>query len=220
MPPTHTPRPEKARAIGQAATRVFGRDGYTRASIDAIAKEAGVSTRTIYNHFPEGKAQLFAEVIRFTSAQVARTHIDLIDRHLGRRSVDLESDLAGLALDLAASATQEEVAPHFALVRQIIAEAEHLPPDVLAEWRRIGPGSVGRALADRLADLSSRGLLDVPDPALAARHFLQLTSAELTQRSFYGVFPVSDAEAETVVAAGVHAFLRVYAPAKTRVETA
>jgi len=33
------------------------RDGYTRASIDAISAEAGVSTRTIYNHFTD-KAML------------------------------------------------------------------------------------------------------------------------------------------------------------------
>jgi AcrR family transcriptional regulator len=199
-------------AIGRAATVVFGRDGYTRASIDAIAKQAGVSTRTIYNHFPEGKARLFAEVIRFTSGQVARVHIDLIDRHLGRRSVDLESDLTGLALDMARSASREDIAPHFAMVRQIIAEAEHLPPDVLAEWRRSGPEAVQSALAARLADLADRGLLVAPDPVLAARHFSLLTGAEITQRTFYGVFPLTPEETESVIATGVRTYLRLYGP--------
>jgi AcrR family transcriptional regulator len=49
---------EKRRAIIDGATAVFGRDGYTRAGIDSIAKEAGVSTRTIYNHFAN-KEELF-----------------------------------------------------------------------------------------------------------------------------------------------------------------
>ena len=45
-------RPDKREAILRGALTVFARDGYTRASIDAIAKEGEVSTRTLYNHFP------------------------------------------------------------------------------------------------------------------------------------------------------------------------
>ncbi|MEV5986378.1 helix-turn-helix domain-containing protein [Streptomyces sp. NPDC052051] len=50
--------PEKRRSIAQAARAVFGREGYSRASVDANAVEAGVSKRTIYNHFTD-KEQLF-----------------------------------------------------------------------------------------------------------------------------------------------------------------
>ena len=45
-----------------AATRVFLRDGYGAASIDKVAHEAGVSTRTIYERF-KNKADLLASVI-------------------------------------------------------------------------------------------------------------------------------------------------------------
>ena len=45
-----------------AATRVFLRDGYSLASIDKVASEAGVSTRTIYERF-KNKAELMAAVI-------------------------------------------------------------------------------------------------------------------------------------------------------------
>src|ERR1700677_1180163 len=45
-----------------AATRVFLRDGYGGASIDKVAHEAGVSTRTIYERF-KNKADLLASVI-------------------------------------------------------------------------------------------------------------------------------------------------------------
>src|ERR1700732_2882965 len=44
-----------------AATRVFLRDGYGGASIDRVAGEAGVSTRTIYERF-KNKADLLAAV--------------------------------------------------------------------------------------------------------------------------------------------------------------
>src|ERR1022692_4930195 len=45
-----------------AATRVFLREGYGLASIDKVASEAGVSTRTIYERF-KNKADLLAAVI-------------------------------------------------------------------------------------------------------------------------------------------------------------
>src|ERR1700683_3551485 len=46
----------------EAATRVFLREGYGLASIDKVASEAGVSTRTIYERF-RNKADLLAGVI-------------------------------------------------------------------------------------------------------------------------------------------------------------
>src|SRR5271154_123159 len=77
-PPRRTGRPrrgtEPARTdtlIG-AATRVFLREGYGHASIDKVAHEAGVSTRTIYERF-KNKADLLAAVItRLVDRDVAR----------------------------------------------------------------------------------------------------------------------------------------------------
>lgn len=55
---------EQARtdALISAATRVFLRDGFGAASIDKVAHEAGVSTRTIYERF-KNKADLLVSVI-------------------------------------------------------------------------------------------------------------------------------------------------------------
>ena len=64
-------RPAKREAIEHAGLRVFARLGYTRASIDLISEEAGVSTRTIYNHF-ENKLGLFSAVL-LASATVSPT---------------------------------------------------------------------------------------------------------------------------------------------------
>ena len=60
-------RSDKRRAIIDGALAVFARDGYTRASIDAISAEAGVSTRTVYNHFTDkaaGKEWLYSGVTK------------------------------------------------------------------------------------------------------------------------------------------------------------
>ena len=49
-------------ALIDAATRVFLREGYGLASIDKVAAEAGVSTRTIYERH-KNKADLLGAVI-------------------------------------------------------------------------------------------------------------------------------------------------------------
>jgi AcrR family transcriptional regulator len=70
---------------------VFARDGYARASIDVIAAEAQVSSRTIYNHFQD-KAGLFRAVIQDSAQRVAAAQLGIVDRYL-RKVTDLEADL-------------------------------------------------------------------------------------------------------------------------------
>jgi AcrR family transcriptional regulator len=53
---------EKDRAIVLAAHDHFLRDGFAGASMDAIAKSAGVSVKTIYSHFVN-KEELFSKVM-------------------------------------------------------------------------------------------------------------------------------------------------------------
>lgn len=53
---------EKDRAIVRAAREHFLSDGFSRASMDGIARSAGVSVKTIYSHFA-GKEELFSKVM-------------------------------------------------------------------------------------------------------------------------------------------------------------
>jgi AcrR family transcriptional regulator len=197
-------QPDKRRAIIDGALTLFARDGYTRASLDAIAAEAGVSNRTIYNHFND-KAELFQAVIRDSSQRVADVLIDLVDRHLGK-VVDPEEDLVALGLAWLGVLTSD-LAPHFALVRQINAEIEHVPPAALKAWQDVGPSRVRQELAERLRRIAERDLLTIEDPARAAGHLMLLISADnLTDRSALH----DKAESTAMVSAGVHTFLYGY----------
>lgn len=203
-------QPDKRRAIISGALTLFSRDGYTRASLDAIAAEAGVSNRTIYNHFSD-KADLFRAVIQDSTQRVADTMTDLIDRHLSKIA-DLESDLTDLGLAFLSLLTSD-LAPHFALVRQIDAETEHIPPAALKFWQDAGPGRVKRHLAGRLREIADRGQLAIDDPARAAGHLMLLVSAEnLDDRAALH----DDAGVTAMVAAGVRAFLHGYQPRDPR----
>ncbi len=53
---------EKERSIVLAARESFLRDGFAGASMDAIARSAGVSVKTIYSHFAD-KSELFSKVM-------------------------------------------------------------------------------------------------------------------------------------------------------------
>ena len=199
-------RPDKRQAIVTGALAVFARDGYARAGIDAIAAEAGVSTRTIYNHFQD-KAQLFATVIRESATQVADAQIALIDRHLFKVT-DLEADLVALGCALATPLTGH--AGHFGLIRQINAETEHIPDAAIAAWRAAGPERVLGELADRLGDLAARGLLHLTDPHRAASQFMLLASGAIPFH--HGIDATAQDEIAEIVASGVHVFLHGYLP--------
>jgi AcrR family transcriptional regulator len=194
---------DKRRAILAGALTVFARDGFTRASIDAIAAQAGVSTRTIYNHF-QNKAQLFQTVIQESASRVAEAQIASMDRYL-RKVTDLEPDLIEFGCALATPSS--DYADHFALVRQIIAEGVHIPQAAIDAWQAAGPLRVRRELALRLRQLADAGQLRIDDAERAAVHFTQLVS--VTNPSYRGAVPPVPEIAESV-AAGVRAFLHGY----------
>lgn len=194
---------DKRRAILAGALTVFARDGYTRATIDAISAEAGVSTRTVYNHFLD-KAQLFQTVIQESATRVAEAQIAIVDRYL-RKVTDLESDLIEFAR--AWLTPMPDYADHFALVRQINAEAGHIPQAAIDGWQETGPLRVRRELARHMRQLAERGLLRIDDPDRAALHFAQLVS--VTNPSYRGAV-APEKEIAEIVTSGVGAFLRGY----------
>lgn len=210
----HPPRKvQKWAAMAGAACTLFGREGYTRASIDAVAAAAGVSTRTLYNHFPGGKAELFRTVVTWTSAEVKDAQLACLDSVLPPTrppySDNLERDLVALAEGFADLLTR--YADHFALVRHIHAEADHVPPEVFRSWQEAGPIPVTAALTEAFQNLHDEGLLDAHgDAALTAAHFVALTSQTLTLRTHYGVLPLPEEESRHLLRGGVAAFLRAY----------
>src|SRR3954467_430326 len=83
--------PAKRAAIVHAALDTFVREGYARASVDAIAAAAGVSKRTIYDYYGD-KQTLFVSTLHETMAGHAAEIQDLLVRTLGDVT-DLEAAL-------------------------------------------------------------------------------------------------------------------------------
>ncbi|WP_216215710.1 TetR/AcrR family transcriptional regulator [Amycolatopsis aidingensis] len=207
-------RVDKRDAITRAARTVFSREGYARAGVEAIAAEAGVSTRTVYNHF-EGKQQLFTALIEHSAGQVATALTTIIDRHLGTESgTDLDAALIALAQDWISP--DGEFADHFAMVRHLTAEATTLPPEILAAWHQAGPQRAQQALARNFQHLADRGQFDITDADLAASHYIWTVLGEITSHPQTGAPPLTEDRKTQLITAGVHAFLNGYRPRPTR----
>ncbi|MER7279249.1 TetR/AcrR family transcriptional regulator [Dactylosporangium sp. NPDC000244] len=197
--------PAKRAAIVRAALEVFVREGYARASVDAIAATAGVSKRTIYDYYGD-KEQLFLATVRETVEQQTAAFERLLDDTVGTAE-DLEGALVAFGR---AFATEVARSPQrSALLRLMIAEAAHFPQ--LLE-RGGATGGTQRALADRLADLAARGLLDVADPMEAAEFLGVLVTGRVHNHSWYGTVMLDDAEIERLATGGVEVFLKAYRP--------
>ena len=192
----------KAGKILAAARRVFMTDGYGAASMDAIAKAAGVSKATVYAHFA-GKDQLFAAII----AERCLAHSAIPELENIEHSTP-EETLRALGRNFADLVLSPEVLD---LYRIVVSETARFP-ELGRTLYETGPKRGIARLAEYLQRLTDRGFLDVPEPHIAARQFFGMIRSDLYLRR---MFNISDAEVgitvEQMVDSSVQMFLRAYA---------
>jgi AcrR family transcriptional regulator len=161
----------------RAATRVFLRDGYGGASIDKVASEAGVSTRTIYERF-KNKADLLGAVIsRLVDRDMATA---LAPEELDR--LDPRQALTAIGQVITGRACNPDSA---ALFRIVATEAQRFP-ELAAKMRCSDKQRVDDAVASYFRKQVDRGTLMLADPERAASLFLQMVCAELHQCLLFG----------------------------------
>jgi AcrR family transcriptional regulator len=174
--PRRGTEPARTEALIDAATRVFLREGYGLASIDKVAAEAGVSTRTIYERF-RNKAELLGAVI---SRLVDRMSTVLATAELNRLT-----PRAALTV-IAEIITGRAREPDSAALFRIVAMEAHRFPELAAKMRETDKRCVGTVVAHYFRDQVSRGVLNLADPDKAARLFLQMICSELRERLLFG----------------------------------
>jgi len=91
----------------------------------------------------------------------------------------------------------------------MMSEAPHFPE---LQEVQMHPRSVTGAIAERLARIAARGLLDVPEPEEAANHLFALTMGQMNNRTLFGAVSLSDEEIRRMASGGARAFLRAYRP--------
>jgi TetR/AcrR family transcriptional regulator, mexJK operon transcriptional repressor len=195
----------KRRAILDAATTLFLREGYLATSMDQIAAAASVSKQTVYKQFAD-KQSLFREIVTGTVAEVS----DPVTEQVAslRDNTDLAAGLQGLARALIAQVIQPRM---MQLRRLVIGEAGRFP-ELGRLFYDSGPGRTIDTLAATFESLAARGTLRLQDPRLAAEHFNWLVMAAPLNR----VMLCGDAERpaqadlDRYADAGTRAFLAAY----------
>ena len=195
----------KRRAILDAATAAFLRNGYRGTSMDEIAAAARVSKQTVYKHFSD-KERLFAEIVTATVHEAGDTVEEGV-RNL-QASGDVEADLRELARRQLHFVMQPRI---MQLRRLVIGEANRFP-ELGRTFYEQGPRRTIAALATAFARLVERGQLHIEEPRLAAAQFNWLIMSEpLNQSMLLGDDHIPDpAELDAWADAAVRLFLAAH----------
>ena len=152
----------KRRDIMKAGQAVFLREGFSGAGMEVVAREAAVSTATLYAHFPS-KGDLFVAVAEAAVANLAHDIEETLDA-----SGDARSRLTAFALAYARLYTNPLSRAVFRLVtgerRRFTELAEH--------FRNRSRLALGGNAITLIGKLVEDGLLKVEKPAWAAGQLL------------------------------------------------
>lgn len=191
----------KRQAIVEAAIAEFRAGGFESTSMDKIAATAGVSKRTVYNHFPS-KDELFAQILHqlWCSASAQEDAPYRPDAPLRAQLLEILWRKMEMLQD----------AYFLDLARVAIAEAIHSPARAHEMVARLS--SKEEAVTQWLRAAQADGKLAAADPALAS-HMLQ---GQLKTFAFWPQVtlnqpPLDRATQQQVVETTVDMFLALYA---------
>jgi TetR/AcrR family transcriptional regulator, mexJK operon transcriptional repressor len=157
----------KHKAILEAATQAFLSKGYLGTNMDEIATLAGVSKRTVYQHFVD-KERLFTEIVLATPDRV---------EELGRMvdgTVTGAGDLRRELEELARRFLATFMDPALIRLRRVVIASADMFPELGRIWYEQGFMRGMEALAGCFRSLRAQGRLQIDDPLLAANHFAGL----------------------------------------------
>lgn len=149
------------------SNRTFFEQGYARTTLAQIAKRAGLSTGTLFNHFPT-KELIFETIVK---------HFWELDPEWADPPVP-GSPLQGLTThgrNYACVLTRDGMAPLF---RVVIAEATQFPQLSLLHYQ-LGEGAVHQKLTQYLLDEVQLGNLNLPDAAKTAHEFMAVIAGQV-----------------------------------------
>ncbi len=194
----------KRLAILDAAADQFRAHGFEASSMDKIAALAGVSKRTVYNHFPS-KDELFAE----TLVQLFHSSAASLDLPY-RADVPLRAQLMAL-IELKVAMLAER--NFLDLARVAIAETVHAPERARAIVARLGEREEGVSVWIRAAQAD--GKLKPCDPAFAAALLQgQVKAVAFWPQVTMGAPPLEPAMQAQLVDAAVSMFLAYFSQPK------
>lgn len=193
----------KREGIVRSANSLFMKNGYSLTSMEAVAKNAGVSKLTIYSHFAN-KDELFKEVIRLRCEKLATA-----ESFMALAKEPVKEALLQLGINF----TSLVFTPDSVRLHRIMQAEAVRHPKVVQIFYETGPKHVRGEFARLLQAWQEQGQLSIPDIAKASDQFFSLLKGEmLVQVTLLGMPMPSEAELKKHVRATVDFFLSAYSP--------
>ncbi len=192
--------PSKTEAILDAAAQVFGERGLS-ASMDQVARRAGVSKQTVYNRYGS-KAELMNALVARRVAEItapllvpgAEEHPEEALAAFGRVMIEAVLKPRGTSM-----------------LRMIVQGAVELP-DLARAFYEAGPVTSRRRLARFLEIETAAGRMAVDDPALAAEFFAGMVIGTHQIAHLLGVGRDLEAgEIDRIACEAARRFMKAYA---------
>ncbi|MBP1849022.1 TetR/AcrR family transcriptional regulator [Rhizobium halophytocola] len=194
--------PAKREQILDGAQRVFLREGFDAASMNDVTREAGVSKGTIYVYF-SNKEDLFAALIerqkgRFTTVLRDVLHDSkTVEEGLTRFAHAFVHQIVGTDMILA--------------MRTVLGVIDRMP-GVCRGFLTSSPINARTVLIDFIKLHVEEGNLSVDDPDMAARQFIDISTATYFKMKLFNELPKAPTQKETnyVVECAVKVFMKAY----------
>jgi AcrR family transcriptional regulator len=199
LPRRQQNRMTRERQMLDAALKVFAATGYSGATMDAVAAEAGVTKPTLYSYFP-------SKVVLFQAMMLAKRDLmlDVFDRP-GRKG--MVADLLSFAWTYADTVMRPDM---LSLARLIIGEVQRFP-DIGRAYQASGPDRLLRGIMRYLEGQRDGGRLTFDEAELAAQDLWGLILSAPRTEAMYMPDAVPNREAlARYIHNGLKVFLRAY----------
>lgn len=185
--------------ILDAAREVFLRESYSGASMESVARQAGVSKQTIYNHFAN-KDELFRALVLDVCARYTLA--------LGDPTQVLDSKPEEVLAHFGETVLKQSSCPDTMHLHRLLQLEGRNHPSLAESFYKFGPDRTAGWLTRYIEAQVERGRLNVDEPRVAAEQFVTMLMGHLRLRHLLGLTGVpGKAERARYVASAVNIFL-------------
>ncbi len=197
-------KPSRRDRILEAARNVFLRESYTGASMESVARKAGVSKQTIYNHFAN-KDELFRALVLDICAEIGAT--------LGDHPWHMDQPPEQVLTLFGEMVLRKMSCPDIMNLHRLLQLEGRNHPSLAESFYKFGPDSTARWLTTYLEAGIREGQLQISEPRIAAEQFVTMLMGHLRLRHLLGFTPAPDAsERARYVTSAVSIFLNGVRP--------
>ena len=195
--PTHAEAKKLHQKLRKAAVATFVRYGYDGTSMDAIAKAAGITRRTLYARYPDKRA-VFLDVIPW--ALTRRTERETT------QEVD-DGDLRAALIEVGRAGLERAIDPDTVRLKRIAMNESARFPEFAVSAHSMTWSARHRQVMDLLHRHQEAGAIEVDDLELVAGHFIAMIEHLPARLAECGIYRSAEEE-ERHLQHAVNLFLR------------